>query len=170
MRTAPLRTNAASANCKISLANVACKRISWVASIRSSSPCRSWTWPCFALLLYAPNRKVSFGCCFWWCEDWHLFIIACRGCMILVSMKIAPGEPVPPGFEDEVKAVSQLQPTLDDCKRHALVAVEYIVELTNDTGRDPSYLCVLCDKRGNSAATILSHLISYNHRLKFLVM
>lgn len=89
--------------------------------------------------------------------------------LIIVSMKIAPGEPVPPGFEDEVKAVSQLQPTLDNCKRQALVAVEYVVELTNDSGREPSYLCVLCDKRGNSAATILSHLISYNHRLKFLV-
>lgn len=83
-------------------------------------------------------------------------------------MKIAPGEPVPPGFEDEVKPVSALQTTIDNCKNHALVALEYIVELTFDNGKEPTYQCVLCDKRGDPR-TIMFHLTSYMHRLKFLV-
>lgn len=88
--------------------------------------------------------------------------------LLLVSMKISPGEPVPPGFEDEVKPVSELQTTIDNCKNHALVALEYIVELTFDTDKEPTYHCVLCDKRGDPR-TIMFHLTSYMHRLKFLV-
>lgn len=82
-------------------------------------------------------------------------------------MKIAPGEPVPPGFEDIVKPISGLQKTIDHCK-NPLVALEYIVELTRDSGKEHQYHCTLCDKRGDPR-TIMFHLTSYNHRLKFLV-
>lgn len=83
-------------------------------------------------------------------------------------MKIAPGEPVPPGFENEVKVVSALQATLDACKAQALVGVEYVMELTNEEHKEPSYHCVMCDKRADPR-TIMFHMTSYSHRLKFLV-
>ncbi|KAG4071942.1 hypothetical protein HA402_006103 [Bradysia odoriphaga] len=40
-----------------------------------------------------------------------------------------PGEPVPPGFENEVKQQAELQPALDRIKDEALVGLEYITEL-----------------------------------------
>lgn len=83
-------------------------------------------------------------------------------------MKIAPGEPVPPGFENEVRVMPALQTTLDACKNQALVGVEYVVELTHEPHQEPSYHCVMCDKRGDPR-TIMFHMTSYNHRLKYLV-
>lgn len=83
-------------------------------------------------------------------------------------MKIAPGEPVPPGFENEVKPQAELQPALDRIKDEALVGLEYITELVMGEGKEASYHCVLCDKRGDPR-TILHHIASYNHRLKYLV-
>lgn len=85
-----------------------------------------------------------------------------------VSMKIAPGEPVPPGFENEVKQQAEIQPALDRIKDEALVGLEYITELVMGEGKEASYHCVLCDKRGDPR-TILHHITSYNHRLKYLV-
>lgn len=35
--------------------------------------------------------------------------------------KLAPGEPVPPGFEDVVKRVTQIQATLDSHKSSPLI-------------------------------------------------
>ncbi|XP_055385791.1 uncharacterized protein CG7065-like isoform X2 [Condylostylus longicornis] len=83
-----------------------------------------------------------------------------------IQMNIAPGEPVPPGFEDEVKVPSIIQTYLTEYKDGALIGIEYCVELTID-GKDPSYICLLCDKRGDQR-TIFGHWISYNHRLKYL--
>lgn len=83
-------------------------------------------------------------------------------------MKIAPGEPVPPGFENEVKQQAEIQPALDRIKDEALVGLEYITELVMGEGKEASYHCVLCDKRGDPR-TILHHITSYNHRLKYLV-
>lgn len=85
-------------------------------------------------------------------------------------MNIAPGEPVPPGFENEVKRISELQKKLDKCKDESLVGLEYIMELTvpGDDIKEPYYHCILCDKRGDPR-TIMVHITSYNHRLKFLV-
>lgn len=83
-----------------------------------------------------------------------------------VQMNIAPGEPVPPGFENEVKLVAEIQPTLDRNKEDHFIGLEYIMELTGGGG-ETSYHCILCDKRGDPR-TILSHLVSYNHRLKYL--
>ncbi|XP_037033064.1 uncharacterized protein CG7065 isoform X2 [Bradysia coprophila] len=84
-----------------------------------------------------------------------------------ISMNIAPGEPVPPGFENEVKQQAEIQPALDRIKDEALVGLEYITELVLGEGKEASYHCVLCDKRGDPR-TILHHITSYNHRLKYL--
>lgn len=83
-------------------------------------------------------------------------------------MNIAPGEPVPPGFENEVKAVAELQSTIDKCKNMSLIGLEYILELMMCEGKEPSYTCVICEKRGDPR-TIMDHLTSYKHRLKYLV-
>lgn len=85
-------------------------------------------------------------------------------------MNIAPGEPVPPGFENEVKPVAKIQPILDRFKEQSLVGLEYIMELLNATvgSKEPLYHCVLCNKRGD-IRTITNHITSYNHRIKFLV-
>ncbi|XP_055694537.1 uncharacterized protein CG7065 isoform X1 [Lutzomyia longipalpis] len=82
-----------------------------------------------------------------------------------IQMNIAPGEPVPPGFENEVKRIAEIQPVLDKNKEDSYIGLEYIVELTG--GPEASYHCILCDKRGDPR-TILAHAVSYNHRLKYL--
>lgn len=83
-------------------------------------------------------------------------------------MHIAPGEPVPPGFENEIKRIADLQEMVDNYKEEALVGLEYIIELIGEHGKETSYMCILCDKREDSR-TILLHLISQHHRQKFLV-
>uniref|UniRef100_A0A336MV66 CSON007751 protein n=1 Tax=Culicoides sonorensis TaxID=179676 RepID=A0A336MV66_CULSO len=85
-----------------------------------------------------------------------------------IAMNIAPGEPVPPGFENEVKLFSHLQEILDKLKSDkSLVGIEYVMELTPEGRGDPSYHCILCDKRGDKN-TIIPHISSHNHRLKYL--
>lgn len=84
-------------------------------------------------------------------------------------MDIAPGEPVPPGFENEIKPVADLQNKIDKYKDQPLVGIEYVIELTEGSEREVAYLCVLCESRGDPR-TILLHMISQNHRLKFLVI
>lgn len=79
---------------------------------------------------------------------------------------MAPGEPVPPGFEGEVKGVTEIQLTLDEHKG-ALIGLEYLAELTGDQ-REALYVCTLCDKKGDPR-TVMAHLNSYNHRLWYLV-
>lgn len=88
--------------------------------------------------------------------------------MFTVQMAIAPGEPVPPGFENEVKPIAKIQVQLDKMKDDAMVGLEYLMELTMGAGKEPGYHCILCDKRGDPR-TIIVHLTSYNHRLKYLV-
>lgn len=85
-----------------------------------------------------------------------------------VNMDIAPGEPVPPGFEDEVKPVPELQQMIDKCRDMSLIGLEYIIELTNGIGREPDYLCAICDRRTDTKS-IMAHITSYKHRLKYLV-
>ncbi|PNF34078.1 hypothetical protein B7P43_G01165 [Cryptotermes secundus] len=87
----------------------------------------------------------------------------------LVEMpKLAPGEPVPPGFEDVVKRVTQIQATLDSHKSSPLIGLEYLVELVPDeTGKEPMYVCMLCDKKGDPRVA-MAHITSYNHRSKYI--
>ncbi|XP_053948418.1 uncharacterized protein CG7065 [Anastrepha ludens] len=82
-------------------------------------------------------------------------------------MNITAGEPVPPGFEDEVNREPEIQKAINQYKGNALVGLEYALELHEDDRREPGYFCVLCDKRGDPR-TIMQHWTSYNHRLKYL--
>ncbi|KAJ8916865.1 hypothetical protein NQ315_005872 [Exocentrus adspersus] len=85
-----------------------------------------------------------------------------------ITIDIAPGEPVPPGFEGEVGRVAQIQERLDGFKVGPLVALEYLLELQDyDPTKEPVYLCILCDKRGDPR-TVLTHLASYNHISQYL--
>lgn len=86
----------------------------------------------------------------------------------IVHMDIAPGEPVPPGFEDEVKPVAEIQKNIDKCRDMSLIGLEYIIELTVENGKEPLYLCALCDRR-TDMKIIMAHATSYKHRLKYLV-
>lgn len=83
-------------------------------------------------------------------------------------MKIAPGEPVPPGFENEVKATAEIQSKIDKCRNVPFTGLEYLLELSSHDKQEPAYLCVLCEKRGDPR-TIMDHITSYKHRLKYLV-
>lgn len=84
-------------------------------------------------------------------------------------MQIAPGEPVPPGFENEVKPASELQTAIDNCKEMSLIGLEYVLELTpNNNADQPSYFCVLCEIH-DDPENILLHVSSFNHRSKYLV-
>ncbi|KAG5898526.1 hypothetical protein JTB14_038478 [Gonioctena quinquepunctata] len=84
------------------------------------------------------------------------------------TLEIAPGEPVPPGFEEEVGISSQIEERLNGFKAGPLVALEYLLELQDDDpSKEPVYLCILCDKRGDPR-TVLTHLASYNHISQYL--
>lgn len=97
-------------------------------------------------------------------------IVSLSLCSIpLVVMQIAPGEPVPPGFENEVKPVAELQRAIDNCKDMSLIGLEYVLELTPNSSADqPTYLCVLCETR-DDPDDILLHVSSFVHRSKYLV-
>ncbi|XP_056637316.1 uncharacterized protein CG7065-like isoform X1 [Diorhabda sublineata] len=82
-------------------------------------------------------------------------------------VEVAPGEPIPPGFEDACR-VSIIQERLDGFRFGPLVALEYLIELQDDDpSKEPYYLCILCDKRGDPR-TVLTHLASYNHISQYL--
>ncbi|XP_068914350.1 uncharacterized protein CG7065-like isoform X2 [Tenebrio molitor] len=84
------------------------------------------------------------------------------------SIQIAPGEPVPPGFEGQIEKVALIQERLDVFNVGPLVALEYLLELRDyDTSKEPTYLCILCDKKGDPR-TVLTHLASYKHILQYL--
>ncbi|XP_050297919.1 uncharacterized protein CG7065-like isoform X2 [Anthonomus grandis grandis] len=83
-------------------------------------------------------------------------------------IEVAPGEPVPPGFEGELNRNCDIQERLDGFKVGPLVALEYLIEMYDfDPAKEPSYLCILCDKKGDPR-TVLTHLASYNHISQYL--
>ncbi|XP_037934831.1 uncharacterized protein CG7065 [Teleopsis dalmanni] len=81
-------------------------------------------------------------------------------------MNIIAGEPVPPGFEDEVNRIPEIQPAIDQYKGNALIGLEYTVELYEED-REPGYICLLCDKRADPRS-VMQHWTSFNHRVKYL--
>ncbi|XP_048520055.1 uncharacterized protein CG7065 isoform X3 [Dendroctonus ponderosae] len=84
------------------------------------------------------------------------------------QLELAVGEPLPPGFEGEVTRKAQIQDRLDGFKVGPLVALEYLIEMSDyDISKEPSYLCILCDKKGDPR-TVLTHLASYNHISQYL--
>ena len=74
---------------------------------------------------------------------------------------------MPPGFEDEVEAVLQIQSVLDNYKMSPLIGLEYLVELV-DSSKEPQYNCMLCNKKGDPR-TVMTHLTSQNHRMSYIV-
>ncbi|XP_012274141.1 uncharacterized protein CG7065 isoform X2 [Orussus abietinus] len=80
---------------------------------------------------------------------------------------LAPGEPVPPGMEDTLTRTTAIQVSLDRHRSSPLVGLEYLLELVDNDSCEPSYTCVLCDKRGDPR-TVMAHITSYNHRITYL--
>lgn len=80
---------------------------------------------------------------------------------------LAPGEPVPPGMEDQITRITSIQMSLDRHQSSPLVGLEYLLELVDNDSCEPSYTCVLCDKRGDPR-TVMAHITSYNHRITYL--
>lgn len=92
-----------------------------------------------------------------------------------LSLSLLPhleGEPAPPGVDEEEDigspVLTNIQATLDDHKSSPLIGLEYVVELNDDYEKESAYVCMLCDKKGDPR-TVMAHLVSYNHRLKYLV-
>ncbi|XP_026284251.2 uncharacterized protein CG7065-like [Frankliniella occidentalis] len=89
-----------------------------------------------------------------------------------MRMEKKDGEPAPPGVdeddeESEPPVLTHIQSTLDDHKSSPLIGLEYVVELNDDYEKESSYVCMLCDKKGDPR-TVMAHLVSYNHRSKYL--
>ena len=80
---------------------------------------------------------------------------------------VAPGEPIPPGMEDQISRATSIQMSLDRHRSSPLVGLEYLLELVDSESTEPSYTCVLCDKRGDPR-TVMAHITSYNHRITYL--
>ncbi|KAF5288762.1 hypothetical protein FQA39_LY15253 [Lamprigera yunnana] len=90
-----------------------------------------------------------------------------RGHDAEVTLQVAPGEPIPPGVETEVEKVAQIQERLDNFTVGPLIGLEYLFELVEyDRDKEPSYLCLLCDKKGDPR-TVIAHLASYNHIIQY---
>ncbi|VVC29795.1 Hypothetical protein CINCED_3A002826 [Cinara cedri] len=81
---------------------------------------------------------------------------------------IISGEPIPPGTEDEEDNVlARIQATLDTIFI-PLVGLEFVIELLpSERMKESSYLCALCDKRGD-LRTFPNHLRSFNHDMAYL--
>ncbi|KAJ6630198.1 hypothetical protein Bhyg_16713, partial [Pseudolycoriella hygida] len=84
-----------------------------------------------------------------------------------LKMQICPGEPVPPGFEDVVKPVAELQVILSKYRTSPMIGLEYVVELIMGEKRPRTYHCALCDKISDTK-DIIDHIKSYEHRCKYL--
>ncbi|KAK5641720.1 hypothetical protein RI129_010267 [Pyrocoelia pectoralis] len=83
-------------------------------------------------------------------------------------LQVAPGEPIPPGVENEIQKVAEIQERLDNYTVGPLIGLEYLFELMEyDRDKEPSYLCLLCDKRGDPR-TVIAHLASYNHIIQYI--
>lgn len=87
---------------------------------------------------------------------------------ILGGLELAPGEPIPPGFEDEVKRIPEILETLNSM-RSPLLGLEFLAEVVGpDKETEVRYLCMLCDKKG-TRSTVMQHLVCFNHRIRYLV-
>ncbi|KAF4520445.1 hypothetical protein B566_EDAN004017 [Ephemera danica] len=89
------------------------------------------------------------------------------------NLNLAPGEPVPPGFEDEIKRVPMCQEMLDSFKDSPLLGLEYLVELMGDDEESGRMVCFLCDKTASNLSpttrqNIISHFIGTTHRIAYL--
>ncbi|KAG5669657.1 hypothetical protein PVAND_017541 [Polypedilum vanderplanki] len=79
---------------------------------------------------------------------------------------IYPGEPIPPGFEDEMPTESYLSSIIMNVEK-PLIGLEYVVELLDSKAKEPLYVCILCDKRCDPR-NIIAQVTSHRHRMKYL--
>ncbi|XP_058119330.1 uncharacterized protein CG7065-like [Anopheles ziemanni] len=71
--------------------------------------------------------------------------------------------------DDSSKPVARVQGILDAYRNGPLVGLEYMVELTEGSSTDnPVYSCTLCNINDSNEGDITTHLISLQHRLKYL--
>ncbi|EDW63062.2 uncharacterized protein CG7065 isoform X2 [Drosophila virilis] len=82
-------------------------------------------------------------------------------------MSYLTGEPVPPGFEDEMARTAIIQKQIDSFKGGSLIGTEYVVELHEDGQVRPDYFCVLCNTC-NDSHSIFTHWTSVTHRSNYL--
>ncbi|BFG00441.1 uncharacterized protein DMAD_00445 [Drosophila madeirensis] len=84
-------------------------------------------------------------------------------------MSFLPGEPVPPGFEEDDSSArpAVIQKQVDDFTRGPLIGTEYCVEIIEEERLRPKYYCVLCGNYSD-IRTVFVHWTSVSHRSKYL--
>ncbi|KAL7743462.1 hypothetical protein ACLKA6_018601 [Drosophila palustris] len=82
-------------------------------------------------------------------------------------MSYLSGEPVPPGFEEEMSRTAIIQKQIESYNEGPLIGTEYVVELHEDGQVRPDYFCVLCNTC-NDRRSIFIHWTSVTHRTNYL--
>ncbi|KAH8406433.1 hypothetical protein KR222_000979 [Zaprionus bogoriensis] len=82
-------------------------------------------------------------------------------------MSVLAGEPVPPGFEDEMARTAVIQKQIEGFNGGPLIGTEYVVELHEAGQSRPDYFCVLCNSCSDCHG-IFSHWTSVGHRNNYL--
>ncbi|KAH8291678.1 hypothetical protein KR018_005288 [Drosophila ironensis] len=90
-------------------------------------------------------------------------------------MSFLPGEPLPPGYEDDAELPGELPPLepahilkhMDAYTAGPLLGAEYLVELHDHTETRREYYCALCQTCHDSRSGFV-HLTSLGHRGKYL--
>ncbi|KAH8272734.1 hypothetical protein KR026_006965 [Drosophila bipectinata] len=83
-------------------------------------------------------------------------------------MSFLPGEPLPPGYEEEdVARPAVIQKQIESYSGGALLGTEYAIELHEVGQPRPDYYCVLC-QTCNDSRSIFVHWTSLAHRAKYL--
>ncbi|KMZ08911.1 uncharacterized protein CG7065 [Drosophila simulans] len=84
-------------------------------------------------------------------------------------MSFLPGEPVPPGFEedDDVTRTAVIQKQIENYTAGPLIGTEYTIELHEPAQLRPNYFCVLC-QTCTDGRNVFAHWTSQAHRTKYL--
>ncbi|XP_017064032.1 uncharacterized protein CG7065 [Drosophila eugracilis] len=83
-------------------------------------------------------------------------------------MSFLPGEPVPPGFEDDNESqTAVIQKQIDSYTGGPLIGTEYTIELHEAGQLRPEYFCVLC-QYCTDGRNVFVHWTSLAHRTKYL--
>ncbi|KAH8356221.1 hypothetical protein KR200_011342 [Drosophila serrata] len=84
-------------------------------------------------------------------------------------MNFLPGEPLPPGFEDDEEPLrpAVVLKQIENYNSAPLLGTEYAVELQEAGQLRPDYYCVLC-QTCNDSRSIFVHWTSQAHRTKYL--
>nr|XP_017006647.2 uncharacterized protein CG7065 [Drosophila takahashii] len=83
-------------------------------------------------------------------------------------MSFLPGEPVPPGFEeDDVAPTAVIVKQIESYSGGPLLGTEYAIELHEPAQLRPDYFCVLC-QTCTDGRSVFVHWTSQAHRTKYL--